>query len=85
MNALMNLKIGTRLALTLGGVLVAMCAVAAAGMWGINSLFAIATRVLEQDIRLAQQASEIQNLVLQERRYEKDAYINLGEADKLAS
>ncbi|HJW10689.1 MAG TPA: methyl-accepting chemotaxis protein [Albitalea sp.] len=85
MNALTNLRIGTRLALTLSGLLIAMCAVAAAGMWGINSLFAISTRVLEQDIRLAQTASDIQNLVLQERRYEKDAYINLGEADKLAS
>ncbi len=85
MTALKNLKIGTRLALVLVGVLLAMCAVATTGMWGINSLSAMSNRVLTQDIRLAQQASEIQNLVLQERRFEKDAYINLGDADKLVS
>jgi methyl-accepting chemotaxis protein len=84
MNTLKNLKIGTRLALAFACVLVMMAGVAATGMWGLQALFGITTRVLSQDMQLAQQAGDIQNLVLQERRFEKDAFIHLAEADKLS-
>jgi methyl-accepting chemotaxis protein len=84
-NAFKNFKIGTRLSLVLTGVLVMMCGVAGVGIWGLTSLSGITSQVLSQDIRLAQRADEIQNLVLQERRFEKDSFINLADADKLAS
>jgi methyl-accepting chemotaxis protein len=79
-----NLGIGSRLALTLAGVLLLMCGVAGAGIWGLAALHAITTRALAQDVGLAQHAAEIQTLVLQERRFEKDAFLNLAETDKLA-
>jgi methyl-accepting chemotaxis protein len=85
MNTFKNLKIGTRLSLVLGGILLMMCGVAGAGMWGLNSLFGITNHVLMQDVQLAHHADEIQSLVLQERRFEKDAFINMADADKLAS
>src|SRR5882762_3076373 len=85
MTTFKNLKIGTRLSLVLAVVLSMMCGVAGAGMWGLNSLFGITSHVLSQDVRLAQRADEIQNLVLQERRFEKDAFINMDNAEKLAS
>lgn len=84
MNAFKNLRIGTRLSLMLGCVLMIMCGVAGVGIWGLGDLYGIATRVLAQDVRLAQQAADLQNLVLQERRFEKDAFINLADADRLA-
>lgn len=83
MQVLMNLRIGARLALVLGCVLTITAAVAGAGLWGMNALHAAAGRALGQDVKLAQQAGDIQNLILQERRYEKDAFINLSDPEKL--
>jgi methyl-accepting chemotaxis protein len=80
---LQNLKIGTRLSLTLAGVLVMLCAVAASGAWGTQTLYEMSRRALTQDIALAQQAGDIRTLVLQERRSEKDAFINIGDAAKV--
>ncbi len=82
MNALNNLKIGTRLTLVLACVLAALAAVTGTGLWGINSLSTTSQRVLAQDVQLAQQSSGIQGLVLQERRYEKDALINMADEHK---
>jgi methyl-accepting chemotaxis protein len=81
-DAFLNLKIGTRLAVILGGVLLVLVAVAASGAWGISTLSGMSRHALTQDIALAQQASDIRTLVLQERRSEKDAFINLADAEK---
>ncbi|WP_343051324.1 methyl-accepting chemotaxis protein [Pseudaquabacterium terrae] len=78
-----NLRIGARLALVLGGVLLMTAAVALSGLWGLNTLYGTTARVLTQDVMLAQHAAAIQNAVLQARRFEKDAFINLAEVDKL--
>ncbi len=82
MNAFYNLKIGTRLALVLGSVLLMMAAMVATGLWGLNALHGMTRETLEQDVALAQHAADLQILVLQERRFEKDAFINLADADK---
>jgi methyl-accepting chemotaxis protein len=79
MNGLKNLKIGTRLSLVLACVLMALAAVAGAGLWGLNAVSDASQRALAQDVQLAQQALEIQSLVLLERRYEKDAFISLAD------
>lgn len=84
MNAISNLRIGSRLGLMLACVLALMCGVAGAGLWGLDSLFRITTHALAQDVALAQRAGDIRTLVLLERRFEKDAFINLADAAKLA-
>jgi methyl-accepting chemotaxis protein len=78
-----NLRIGARLALVLSGVLLMTAAVALAGIWGLDTLYRSSARVLSQDVALAEQAADIRIGLLQARRFEKDAFINLGEADKL--
>ncbi|MFO1339122.1 MAG: methyl-accepting chemotaxis protein [Burkholderiaceae bacterium] len=82
MNAFYNLRIGSRLGLVLGSVLLMMAAMVASGVWGLNSLHGMTRETLEQDVALAQHAADLQILVLQERRFEKDAFINLADADK---
>src|SRR6185369_15748882 len=62
-----------------------MAAIAVCGMSGLASLNGIAQRLLSQDVQLAQHAAEIHALVLQERRFEKDSFINLADDTKLAS
>jgi methyl-accepting chemotaxis protein len=82
MNGLKDLKIGTRLSLVLACVLVALAAVTATGLWGLNAVSSTSQRVLAQDMQLAQQALDIQTLVLLERRYEKDAFIAMADEAK---
>jgi methyl-accepting chemotaxis protein len=84
MNYFLNLKIGTRLAVMLGGILIILAALAGTGMWGLNALYGMARQTLEQDVALAQYASELQILELQERRFEKDSFINMADADQRA-
>ncbi len=80
MNVLNNLKIGTRLTLVLSSVLLALLAVAAAGLWGVNAISGTSLRALEQDVKLAEHAADIRSLILLARRFEKDAFINIADA-----
>jgi len=83
MRFLHHLKIGQRLALALGLVLLMMAGVAVGGLWGLRSLASITQHALEQDVALGQQAARLRSLVLQERRFEKDSFINLGSIEAL--
>jgi len=55
------------------------------GVLGVGRLFSAADLAVAQDVSLAQQAAKIEILVLNERRFEKDSFINLADAGKLAS
>jgi methyl-accepting chemotaxis protein len=67
-------------------VLLALLLVSACfGVLGLNRLFSAADQAVTQDVPLAQQAAKIDILVLNERRFEKDSFINLADAGKLAS
>jgi methyl-accepting chemotaxis protein len=77
-----NLRIGARLALVLAGLLLLTAAVALAGIAGLNTLHATSTQVLSQDVALAERAAEIRIGLLQARRFEKDAFINLADAER---
>jgi hypothetical protein len=58
---------------------------AGVGAFGIQSLFANAHRAITNDVQLAQTASIIGQLILNERRSEKDVFINIGDAGARAS
>jgi CubicO group peptidase (beta-lactamase class C family) len=66
--------------LCITALLVLLMVSASIGMVGLNQLFTTASHAMEQDVRLAQRAANIGILVLNERRYEKDAFINLADA-----
>ncbi len=85
MPTLNNLKIGQRLALLLGALLAVMAAIAGAGLWGQAALYELTRHALEEEVRIAGHAAEIRALVLLERRYEKDSFINLAQPDALAA
>jgi len=75
-------RIGTRLAAVMAGVLLTIVGVAGAGIWGLGEVFAMSNRILDQHMALALHAGEIRTLVLQQRRFEKDAFINLADSEK---
>src|SRR5208282_4018900 len=80
-----NLTIMGRLSAAFGVLLVLMLACAGVGVIGQNMLYTTAYHAATNDVQLAQRAAKIDLLVLTERRFEKDAFINLGDGDKLAS
>ena len=55
------------------------------GVLGLSRLFSAADHAVTQDVPLAQQAAKIDILVLNERRFEKDSFINMADAGKLAA
>jgi PAS domain S-box-containing protein len=55
------------------------------GVLSLNRMFATADRAVAQDVQLAQRAAQIDILVLNERRFEKDTFINLADEGKFTS
>ena len=67
-------------------VLLALLLVSACfGVLGLSRLFSAADYAATQDVPLAQQAAKIDILVLNERRFEKDSFINIADAGKRAA
>jgi methyl-accepting chemotaxis protein len=75
----------TQFSLCITALLVLLIISASIGVVGLNKLFTTANHAMGQDVRLAQRAANIDILVLNERRYEKDAFINLADAAKFSS
>jgi methyl-accepting chemotaxis protein len=80
-----GLTIVGRLAGGFGLMAALLIANAGVGAFGIQSLFANAHRAITNDVQLAQTASIIGQLILNERRSEKDVFINIGDAGVRAS
>jgi hypothetical protein len=66
--------------------LVAMACFVASGLtWGLNSAYPHKNRDVEQALEQSLRASDITNLVLEERRYEKDTFLNIADRDQEGS
>jgi len=81
---LKNLKIGQRLSLGFGSVLAMLVTVAAVGYWSVGSTAAITTHILEVDAPLVELAHRVRSDTLELRRFEKDMFLNMGNAEKEA-
>jgi methyl-accepting chemotaxis protein len=82
---LKNMSILGRLGISFGLLLGLLLACAAVGVLGLNAMFSTAQHAVSTDMQLAQRASSIERLVLNERRFEKDVFINLGDTEKVTS
>ena len=77
-----NLSIRTRLGIAFCAVLLLMAACVLTGVWGLNDMFGSAQHAVSNDVQLAQRTARIDVLVLNERRHEKDIFINLADEAK---
>ena len=77
-----HLKVGTRLGLGFGVVLLLLIGVGISGYWGVGSVTGTMTRMLRGDAAVAEHAARARANVLGLRRFEKDLYINIGFKDK---
>jgi PAS domain S-box-containing protein len=85
MSKLSGLTIVARLAGGFGLMMALLIATTGVGAFGIQALFSNAHRAITNDVQLAQTASGIGQLILNERRFEKDMFINIGDAGLRAS
>ena len=84
-NVIRTLPIKLRLMLSFGVVLLMMVAASLTGRWGMSSLHQEVTVSINRDVALAQAAADLHGDVLILRRYEKDEFINIHDADSVAS
>jgi methyl-accepting chemotaxis protein len=77
-----NLRIGTRLALAFGAMLVITFGVAFAGYRSIDLITSVTMNMLNGEAEVARLADDAQALGLNLRRFEKDYLLNIGDAAK---
>jgi len=81
---LKDVKIGRRLALGFGSVLVLTATVCAAAYWGLTTMDAMAREVLQVAYPLVAHSQNARSSTLALRRFEKDGFLNIGNAEKEA-
>ena len=81
---LKNMRIGMRLALGFGVVLLLLIGIAGSGYWGTNAMSTATIKMLQGDAAVAEHAARARANVHALRQYEKDLYLNIGAKDKEA-
>ncbi len=81
---LKNLKIGLRLGLAFGVMLFLVLVTGGTAYWGLHTISVKVTGMLNVDGNLAEHAARARANVNAMRRYEKDIYINIESAEKVA-
>ena len=81
---LSNWKIGKRLTLAFTVALILVGIVAAAGFWGLSQMVVTVDAILHRDAKLMEHASDLEAKTLNLRRFEKDVFLNVGNAEKVA-
>jgi len=79
-----NVRIGNRLGLAFGLLLLLLAGVAGVGFWGLRATSSEALQILEQEARLAKYFAKAESDTLNLRRYEKDIFLNIGAPEKVS-
>jgi len=77
-----NMRIGMRLAVGFGLLLLMLIGIAASGYWGAGSISSMTIGMIRGDQTVAEHAARARANVVNLRRYEKDLFLNIGKADK---
>ena len=80
---LSNMKIGTRLLLSFGLVLLLLVFVAGTGYWGVKSGERTVVTLLDTQGKVSEHAARARANVLGMRRYEKDMFLNVTDPKKV--
>jgi len=83
MSAFKNMKLSMKLGVSFGTVLLLLIIVGATGYWGVNSIAGITVKMLQTDANVAEHSAQARANILGLRRFEKDAFINIGSANKV--
>ena len=78
-----NLKIGAKLGLAFGFLLLLVVVVTGMGFWGIRSMDDELMRMMRGDAAISESASRLRANTLALRRFEKDIFLNIDADDKV--
>jgi methyl-accepting chemotaxis protein len=78
-----DLKIGTRLGLSFGIVLLLLLVASAVGWWGVTTVTGTTVAMLRGDAQIAEHAARARANILGLRRFEKDIFINIDNMEKV--
>ena len=79
-----NMRIGKRLGLGFGVMLLLILIVGITGYWGVNQSTTATIKMLAGDVSISEHAARLRANVIGMRRYEKDIFLNIGNSDKVA-
>ncbi len=79
---LKNMKIGIRLGIGFGAVVLLLIGIVITGHWGVNSMSEATIKMIQGDATISEHAARARANVLGLRRYEKDLFLNLGDKAK---
>ncbi|MDA8098092.1 MAG: methyl-accepting chemotaxis protein [Nitrospiraceae bacterium] len=79
---LKNMKIGMRLGMGFGAVVLLMLGIVITGYWGVNSMSDSTINMLKGDATISEHAARARANVLGLRRFEKDFFLNIGDRAK---
>ncbi|MDA8100920.1 MAG: methyl-accepting chemotaxis protein [Nitrospiraceae bacterium] len=79
---LSNLKVGMKLGIGFGVLLVFLLLLGGLGYWGVHSISGTTIHLLQGDATVAEHAARARANVLGLRRFEKDLFLNIGNAEK---
>lgn len=77
-----NIKIGARLSLCFGLLLLLLLGASASGLWGVRTITGTMKETLHIDANIASHSAQTQAHVLGLRRFEKDTFLNIGSPEK---
>ncbi|MDP2106138.1 MAG: MCP four helix bundle domain-containing protein, partial [Desulfobulbaceae bacterium] len=78
-----NMKIGKRLLVSFGTVLLLLVLVAGVGLWGVIAGEHATEAILTGESKLLQNSVQLDADILGMRRYEKDIFLNIDKAEKV--
>ncbi len=80
---LKNLKIGKRLGIGFGIMLLLIMIVGITGYWGVNKSSSSTIHMLKGDAQLSNSGERLRANIVGMRRYEKDIFLNIGDKAKV--
>ena len=78
-----DMKIGTRLLMSFGLILLLLGLVAGTGYWGVKEGEQVIDTLLDTEAQLAEHSASAKAYIISMRRYEKDVLLNLADAKKV--
>ncbi len=81
---LANIKIGKRLAIGFGLILLFLVAVGICGIWGVKATNTEADQCIKVEAKIVELAERIRANTLILRRYEKDVFLNIASPEKVS-
>ena len=79
---LKNMRIGMRLGLGFGTIIVLLIGIVISGYWGVNSMSDTTIKMIKGDATISEHAARARANVNAMRRFEKDLFINIGDKVK---